>query len=124
MAARRKGTRTSAQFTLPLPYLRTPEAARFIGVSPRTLEKRRIDGTGPQFSKIGGRVLYAVKNLIKYVESGAKRSTSDPGKTTIPPLPRKARRPRKRIGADALALVNGESRVDELGATKLDGGVQ
>jgi Helix-turn-helix domain len=116
MAARRKGLGTSAQFTLPLPYLRTPEAARFIGVSPRTLEKRRIEGNGPRYSKIGGRVLYAVKDLRKYVESGAKRSTSDRCKTTVPPLSRKAQRSRKQISADAPPLVNGEPRAGEHGA--------
>jgi hypothetical protein len=50
----------SAQFPLPLPYLRTQEAARFIGVSSRTLEKHRIYGTGPKYSKVGGRIVYAV----------------------------------------------------------------
>ena len=32
---------------LPQRYLRTPEAARFVGLSIRTLEKHRIYGTGP-----------------------------------------------------------------------------
>jgi hypothetical protein len=38
---------------LPLPFLRTKEAALFIGVSCRTLEKHRIYGTGPNDSKVG-----------------------------------------------------------------------
>jgi len=75
----------SVKFPLPLPFLRTKEAARFIGVSPHTLEKHRIYGTGPQYSKIGGRIIYAVKELREWVERGARRATSDPGKTTIPP---------------------------------------
>ncbi len=30
-------------------YLVTPEAARFLGLSPRTLEKQRTYGTGPRY---------------------------------------------------------------------------
>ena len=68
----------SAQFPLPLPFLRTEEAARFVGLSWRTLEKHRVYGTGPKFSKIGGRIVYAVSDLREWVERGSKRSTSDP----------------------------------------------
>ena len=73
----------SVKFPLPLPFLRTKEAARFIAVSPHTLEKHRIYGTGPQYSKIGGRIIYAVKDLREWAERGARRATSDPGKTTV-----------------------------------------
>jgi hypothetical protein len=48
---------------LPLPFLRTKEAALFIGVSCRTLEKHRICGTGPNYGKIGGRIIYVVTDL-------------------------------------------------------------
>jgi len=74
----------SVKFKLPLPFLRTKEAARFIGVSSRTLEKHRIYGTGPNYSKISGRVFYAIGDLKAWAERGARRSTSDPGKTTVP----------------------------------------
>ena len=60
-------------------YLRTPEAARFVGLSIRTLEKHRIYGTGPRYSKLGGRVVYRLEDLQAWVELGAKASTSDPG---------------------------------------------
>jgi hypothetical protein len=53
----------SVKSPLPLPFLRAKEAARFIGVSCRTLEKHRINGTGPKYSKIGGRIIYAVTDL-------------------------------------------------------------
>ena len=46
---------------LPPRYLRTPEAARFVGLSIRTLEKHRIYGTGPRYSKLGGRVVYRAR---------------------------------------------------------------
>ena len=75
----------SVKFKLPLPFLRTKEAARFIGVSSRTLEKHRIYGTGPNYSKIGGRIIYAVADLREWAERGARRATSDRGGTTIHP---------------------------------------
>ena len=36
---------------LPPRYLRTPEAARFLSLSGRTLEKHRTYGTGPDLSE-------------------------------------------------------------------------
>ena len=61
---------------LPPRYLRTPEAARFLGLSPRTLEKHRTCGTGPIYRKIGGRVVYAVPDLQAWTERGLRTSTS------------------------------------------------
>lgn len=58
-------------------YLRTPEAARFVGLSGRTLEKHRCYGTGPRYSKIGGRVVYKLDDLQAWVDRGLKTSTSD-----------------------------------------------
>ena len=66
-----------AEAGLPPRYLRTPEAARFLGLSGRTLEKHRTYGTGPRYSKIGGRVVYGVEDLQAWVDRGAKSSTSD-----------------------------------------------
>lgn len=73
---------------LPPRYLRTPEASRFVGLSIRTLEKHRIYGTGPRYSKLGGRVVYRVEDLQTWVDSAAKASTSDPGKATVLPAKR------------------------------------
>lgn len=70
---------------IPPRYLRTPEAARFLGLSGRTLEKHRTYGTGPRYSKLGGRVVYRIDDLQAWVDRGAKRSTSDDtGKTVLP----------------------------------------
>ncbi len=69
-------------------YLRTPEAARFLGLSGRTLEKHRTYGTGPRYSKLGGRVVYQVDDLQAWVNRGAKASTSDPGNGTVLPAKR------------------------------------
>jgi hypothetical protein len=66
-------------------YLRTPEAARFLGLSPRTLEKHRVYGTGPTYYKLGGRVVYALDDLKAWAARGTRASTSDPGQDTVYP---------------------------------------
>ena len=48
---------------LPPRFLRTKEAAEFLSLSARTLEKHRTYGTGPAYRKLGGRVVYAVDDL-------------------------------------------------------------
>ncbi len=73
---------------LPPRYLRTPEAARFLGLSGRTLEKHRTYGTGPRYSKLGGRVIYGLDDLQAWVERGARASTSDPGTGQVLPAKR------------------------------------
>jgi predicted DNA-binding transcriptional regulator AlpA len=75
---------------IPPRYLRTPEAARFLGLSGRTLEKHRTYGTGPSYSKIGGRVVYAVEDLQAWVSRGDRRSTSDDTGDTVLPAKRHA----------------------------------
>ena len=75
---------------LPPPYMRTPEAARFLSLSGRTLEKHRTYGTGPAYRKLGGRVVYALEDLKAWADRGAKTSTSDPGTATVSPAKRHA----------------------------------
>lgn len=58
-------------------YLNTPQAARFLSLSHRTLEKHRTYGTGPVYRKIGGRVVYAVADLEAWSERGVRTSTSE-----------------------------------------------
>ena len=70
---------------LPPRFLRTPEAARYLGLSGRTLEKHRTYGTGPQYRKIGGRVVYALEDLRAWADRGLRLSTSDPGADTVLP---------------------------------------
>ncbi|HKX77554.1 MAG TPA: helix-turn-helix domain-containing protein [Novosphingobium sp.] len=60
-------------------FLKTPDAAARLGLSPRTLEKHRCYGTGPNFHKLGGRVVYSIEALDAWAELGRRRSTSDPG---------------------------------------------
>ena len=81
-------TMTEPTAAIPQRYLRTPEAARFLGISGRTLEKHRTYGTGPTYRKIGGRVIYSVADLQSWADRGAKSSTSDPGVGTVHPARR------------------------------------
>ncbi|WP_374394960.1 helix-turn-helix transcriptional regulator [Sphingopyxis sp.] len=69
-------------------YLKTPEAAVHLGLSSRTLEKHRCFGTGPEYRKLGGRIVYAITDLDAWAEIGRKKSTSDPGKGTVHPARR------------------------------------
>lgn len=75
---------------LPPRHLRTPEAARFLGLSDRTLEKHRSYGTGPVYRKIGGRVVYTLEDLQAWSERGARTSTSDPNAQFVSPAKRHA----------------------------------
>lgn len=77
-----------SQSGLPPRFLRTPEAARFLSLSGRTLEKHRTYGTGPAYRKLGGRVVYAIDDLQAWADRGAKTSTSDPGIGTVLPAKR------------------------------------
>jgi len=69
---------------LPPRYLRTKEAADFLSLSARTLEKHRTYGTGPAYRKLGGRVVYSVDDLRAWADSGAVTSTSDPRGSVLP----------------------------------------
>jgi len=69
-------------------YLRTPEAARFLSLSHRTLEKHRTYGTGPAYRKIGGRVVYTLADLHAWADQGRQVSTSDAGAGAVRPAKR------------------------------------
>lgn len=70
--------------TIPPRFLRTKEAAEFLSLSARTLEKHRTYGTGPAFRKLGGRVVYAIDDLEAWADRGAVTSTSDPRGSVLP----------------------------------------
>ena len=72
------------QAALPPRFLRTKEAAEFLSLSARTLEKHRTYGTGPLFRKLGGRVVYAIDELEAWAERGTVASTSDPRGQVLP----------------------------------------
>jgi len=58
-------------------YLNNKEAAGFLNLSPRTLEKQRVAGGGPKFRKFGRRVVYALGDLEAWAEARGCQSTSD-----------------------------------------------
>src|SRR6201982_451690 len=64
-------------------YLRTPEVARMLGVSNRTLEKHRTHGTGPRYRKLGGRVVYTIEDVQAWADVGFLPHTFDQGNCVI-----------------------------------------
>ncbi|OGU22397.1 MAG: hypothetical protein A2580_02780 [Hydrogenophilales bacterium RIFOXYD1_FULL_62_11] len=71
-------TQQPAQTTQPARYLTNDEAAEFLRLSPRTLEKQRVIGGGPRFRKFGRRVMYAVVDLETWADARSFEMTSDP----------------------------------------------
>lgn len=53
------------------------EAAEFLRLSKSFLDKRRLDGTGPQYSKLGARVIYDISDLESWVSASKRRHTFD-----------------------------------------------
>ncbi|AZP49957.1 TPA: helix-turn-helix transcriptional regulator [Yersinia enterocolitica] len=62
----------------PQRYLTNDEAAEYLRLSPRTLEKQRVIGGGPKFRKFGRRVMYAVSDLDAWADARSYEATSDP----------------------------------------------
>jgi hypothetical protein len=60
--------------------LMTPEAAEVLGIKPNTLEIKRSAGNGPKYIRPAGtkRVVYRESDLLLYLYSGHRRSTSQP----------------------------------------------
>ena len=60
--------------------LRTPEAAKYVGLSASTLEKLRLTGAGPAYQKAGPKiVVYYPEELDRWLNSHRRISTSDFG---------------------------------------------
>lgn len=57
------------------PFLNTAQAAFYIGLSFRTLEKMRTHGGGPRFRKHGRHVRYHIADLDDWSEGGARAVT-------------------------------------------------
>jgi len=59
-------------------YLRTPDAARYLGVGQSTLERKRVDGTGPKFRTLGSKIVtYSVADLDAWASESIRSSTSE-----------------------------------------------
>ena len=60
-------------------YLSTREAAAWLGLSPRTLDRYRVSGEGPAFHRFGTRVRYLAADLDDWASVRRRLSTSDEG---------------------------------------------
>lgn len=74
-AAPQSGVRMNAR---PVLYT-TEQAAAWLGLSARTLEKYRMEGKGPRFCKIGRWVRYLESDLEDWLVERMRHSTSDDG---------------------------------------------
>lgn len=61
------------------PFLNTAQAAFYIGLSRRTLEKMRLTGAGPRFRKHGRYVRYHIDDLDVWSLGERPDSTSGEG---------------------------------------------
>ncbi len=59
------------------PFLNTAEAAAWLRLTKNTLEKMRVQGTGPLYRKHGRYVRYHIEDLVDYSQANKRRSTSD-----------------------------------------------
>jgi hypothetical protein len=57
-------------------YLTVPELASRLRMSPGTLANWRFKGEGPNFLKIGKKILYPIAEVVAYEEQALRRSTS------------------------------------------------
>jgi hypothetical protein len=81
-------SRTTPDSPIASPWLNTERAAQYIGYGVPTLERYRLSGAGPVYSRVGRRVLYHVDDLDEWMRLGRRRSTSGP---LIPSDPNKRR---------------------------------
>lgn len=59
-------------------FLTNAEAAAYLRLSPRTLEKHRVNGGGPRFCKFGRSVRYDLADLIRWARARGCEMTTDP----------------------------------------------
>jgi predicted DNA-binding transcriptional regulator AlpA len=60
--------------------LAVDDAATYCGISTSYLNKKRVEGDGPTFIKIGARVVYSIKDLDDWLDARRRTSTTGPGK--------------------------------------------
>lgn len=57
-------------------YFSTKQLAKHIKTSPRTLERWRMEGQGPEYYKLGRKVIYKSDDIIAYLEANKYSHTS------------------------------------------------
>ena len=67
----------------PLPnipvFLDQRQTASLLNLSERTLERFRLEGTGPAYCKFGRRVMYARADVLSWADARRRTSTSERG---------------------------------------------
>jgi predicted DNA-binding transcriptional regulator AlpA len=58
-------------------YLTTKEAAFYVRLCESSLEKKRMQGDGPEFVKLGRAVRYAQSALDAWMQANRRTSTAD-----------------------------------------------
>lgn len=58
-------------------YTTQNEAALFLRLSERTLERWRVEGQGPRFRRFGRRIVYAKSDLEIWADGRCYQSTSE-----------------------------------------------
>lgn len=61
----------------PQRYYRPTEIEAMTGLTSGALSVMRSRGDGPEFTKIGRRVLYKGANMIAYLDAGTARNTAE-----------------------------------------------
>lgn len=61
------------------PLLPQAQLSQFLNVSVRTLERWRVEGTGPTYIKAGRRVLYRREDVEVWLSGQIRQSTSEAG---------------------------------------------
>lgn len=70
---------TSLSSDRPQDFLLEVEAADLLRLSERTLQRRRQTGAGPEFRRLGRRVVYARCDLLAWADSCRHLSTAAAG---------------------------------------------
>jgi predicted DNA-binding transcriptional regulator AlpA len=63
----------------PVTFLDQRQTASLLNLSERTLERFRLEGTGPAYCKFGRRVMYARADVLSWADARRRTSTSDHG---------------------------------------------
>jgi hypothetical protein len=60
-----------------LVLLTASDAAEVLYVSPKTLERWRLEGFGPRWIRVGRKPLYRLSDLIDWLDANTVNSTSE-----------------------------------------------
>jgi Helix-turn-helix domain len=69
---------------IPVVFLDQRQTASLLNLSERTLERFRLEGTGPAYCKFGRRVMYACADVLSWADARRRTSTSESGAARLP----------------------------------------